>query len=328
MFSVRRAGGEGADSSAKLLPMRILLANPRGFCAGVDRAIEIVELALERYGPPIYVRHEIVHNRHVVEGLRAKGAVFIDDPAQAPAGALLIFSAHGVSPSVRESAQTRGLRVIDATCPLVTKVHVEAARMAREGMDIVLVGHKGHVEVEGTMGYAPERMHLVQSVDDVAALRVPDPARLGCVTQTTLSVDDTHEILEALKRRFPAIRLPRKDDICYATQNRQNAVKELTGNAEVVIVVGAPESSNSSRLVELAGKRGARAYLVQTAAEIDPSWLVGVGCVGVTAGASAPEVLVEAVVSRLAELAGGNVEMGALPAVDEGVTFQLPAQLR
>jgi 4-hydroxy-3-methylbut-2-enyl diphosphate reductase len=308
--------------------MRVLLANPRGFCAGVDRAIEIVELALERYGPPIYVRHEIVHNRHVVEGLRAKGAVFIDDPAEAPAGALLIFSAHGVSPAVRDAAQARGLRVIDATCPLVTKVHVEAARMAREGMDIVLVGHKGHVEVEGTMGHAPERMHLVQSVADVFALEVRDPARLGCVTQTTLSVDDTHEILEALKRRFPAIRLPRKDDICYATQNRQNAVKDLTDRAEVVIVVGAPESSNSSRLVELAGKRGARAYLVQTAAEIDPAWVAEASCVGVTAGASAPEVLVEAVVARLVELAGGKVEVSALPPLDEGVTFQLPAQLR
>jgi 4-hydroxy-3-methylbut-2-en-1-yl diphosphate reductase len=308
--------------------MRVLLANPRGFCAGVDRAIEIVELALERYGPPIYVRHEIVHNRHVVEGLRAKGAVFIDDPSEAPAGALLIFSAHGVSPAVRDAAQARGLRVIDATCPLVTKVHVEAARMAREGMDIVLVGHKGHVEVEGTMGHAPERMHLVQSVADVAALEVRDPSRLGCVTQTTLSVDDTHEILEALKRRFPAIRLPRKDDICYATQNRQNAVKDLTERAEIVIVVGAPESSNSSRLVELAGKRGARAYLVQTADEIDPAWVAGASSVGVTAGASAPEVLVEAVVARLALLAGGKVEVSALPAVDEGVTFQLPAQLR
>jgi 4-hydroxy-3-methylbut-2-enyl diphosphate reductase len=308
--------------------MRILLANPRGFCAGVDRAIEIVDLALERYGPPIYVRHEIVHNRHVVESLRAKGAVFVDDPCEVPPGAFLIFSAHGVSPAVREAAQARDLRVIDATCPLVTKVHVEAARMAREGMDIVLVGHKGHVEVEGTMGHAPQRMHLVQSVDDVAALDVRDPERLGCVTQTTLSVDDTREILEALKLRFPAIRLPRKDDICYATQNRQNAVKELTGSAEVVIVVGAPESSNSSRLVELAGKRGARAYLVQTAAEIDPDWIQGARCVGVTAGASAPEVLVEEVVARLTELSGGRAEVGALPPVDEGVTFQLPAQLR
>jgi 4-hydroxy-3-methylbut-2-enyl diphosphate reductase len=308
--------------------MRVLLANPRGFCAGVDRAIEIVDLALERYGPPVYVRHEIVHNRHVVEELRAKGAVFVDDPSQVPSGSLLVFSAHGVSPAVRAAAQARDLRVIDATCPLVTKVHVEAARMAREGMDIVLVGHKGHVEVEGTMGHAPERMHLVQSVADVAALEVRDPERLGCVTQTTLSVDDTREILEALRLRFPAIRLPRKDDICYATQNRQNAVKELTERAQVVIVVGAPESSNSSRLVELAGKRGARAYLVQTAAEIDPAWILGADCVGVTAGASAPEVLVEEVVARLEQLAAGRAEVSALPPVDEGVTFQLPAQLR
>jgi 4-hydroxy-3-methylbut-2-enyl diphosphate reductase len=308
--------------------MRVLLANPRGFCAGVDRAIEIVDLALARYGPPVYVRHEIVHNRHVVEELRAKGAVFVDDPSEVPSGSLLVFSAHGVSPAVRAAAQARDLRVIDATCPLVTKVHVEAARMAREGMDIVLVGHKGHVEVEGTMGHAPERMHLVQSVEDVAALEVRDPDRLGCVTQTTLSVDDTREILEALRLRFPAIRLPRKDDICYATQNRQNAVKELTERAEVVIVVGAPESSNSSRLVELAGKRGARAHLVQTAREIDPAWIEGADWVGVTAGASAPEVLVEEVVARLTQLAGGRVELSALPPVDEGVTFQLPAQLR
>jgi 4-hydroxy-3-methylbut-2-enyl diphosphate reductase len=308
--------------------MRVLLANPRGFCAGVDRAIEIVELALERYGPPIYVRHEIVHNRHVVDGLRAKGAIFVEEPAEVPAGALLIFSAHGVSPAVREAAQARGLRVIDATCPLVTKVHVEAERMAREDMDIVLVGHQGHVEVEGTMGHAPSRMHLVQAVDDVLALEVRDPERLGCVTQTTLSVDDTREILDALKRRFPRIRLPRKDDICYATQNRQNAVKELTREADVVIVVGAPESSNSSRLVELAAKRGARAHLVQTAAEIDPAWLDGARCVGVTAGASAPEILVGQVVERLAQLGGSQTQVSALPAVEEGVTFQLPAQLR
>ena len=305
--------------------MRVLLANPRGFCAGVDRAIEIVDLALERYGPPVYVRHEIVHNRHVVEELRAKGAVFVDDPSQVPAGALLVFSAHGVSPAVRAAAQARDLRVIDATCPLVTKVHVEAARMAREGMDIVLVGHKGHVEVEGTMGHAPERMHLVQSVEDVAALEVRDPDRLGCVTQTTLSVDDTREILEALKLRFPAIRLPRKDDICYATQNRQNAVKELTERAQVVIVVGAPESSNSSRLVELAGKRGARATWCRRPRD-DPAWRRGAA--SASRRSLGAEVLVEEVVARLEQLGGGRVEVSALPPVDEGVTFQLPAQLR
>ena len=219
--------------------MKVLLANPRGFCAGVDRAIEIVEKALTRANGTVYVRHEIVHNRYVVDDLRGKGAIFVDDPADVPEGALLIFSAHGVSPAVRESAERRKLRVLDATCPLVTKVHVEALRMARQDFDIVLVGHKGHVEVEGTMGHAPERMHLVQSVADVAALDIRDPDRLGCLTQTTLSVDDTREIMDALKARFPDIALPRVDDICYATQNRQNAVKELTRDAEVVLVVGA-----------------------------------------------------------------------------------------
>jgi 4-hydroxy-3-methylbut-2-enyl diphosphate reductase len=308
--------------------MRVVLANPRGFCAGVDRAIEIVEIALERFGPPSYVRHEIVHNRHVVEGLREKGAIFVEDPADVPTGALLIFSAHGVSPAVSAASEARGLRVIDATCPLVTKVHVEARRLAKQGAEIVLVGHEGHVEVEGTLGQAPEHMHLVQSVEDVEALEVSDPSRLGCVTQTTLSVDDTRDILDALVRRFPEISLPRKDDICYATQNRQNAVKELTPTCEVVIVVGAPESSNSNRLVELAEKRGARAYLVQTAQDIAASWLEGVAGVGVTAGASAPEVLVRDVVSRLEALAPGGARVESLPEIDEGVVFQLPAALR
>jgi len=308
--------------------VRILLASPRGFCAGVDRAIEIVELCLERFGAPVYVRHEIVHNRHVVADLRAKGAVFVEDPADVPDGALLVFSAHGVSPQVREAAAARGLRVLDATCPLVTKVHVEAMRFAREGYEIVLVGHAGHVEVEGTMGHAPEQMHLVESVADVERLAVRDPERLACLTQTTLSVDDTREIMEALRRRFPAIRLPRKDDICYATQNRQNAVKELLGEAELLLVVGAPESSNSNRLVELGGKAGARAQLVQSADEIDPAWLTGVRCVGVTAGASAPEFLVQQVVARLRELGGPDTAIDSLPRVDEGVVFQLPAELR
>jgi 4-hydroxy-3-methylbut-2-en-1-yl diphosphate reductase len=308
--------------------MEILLANPRGFCAGVDRAIEIVEQALARYGAPVYVRHEIVHNRHVVESLRAKGAIFIEDLADAPEGALLVFSAHGVSPAVRAEASSRRLRVIDATCPLVTKVHVETQRMAREDHEIVLVGHAGHVEVEGTLGQAPERTHLVQTVEDVQRLEVRDPSRLGVVTQTTLSVDDTREILDALKARFPAIRLPRKDDICYATQNRQNAVKELTRDADVVIVVGAPESSNSNRLVELAAKSGARAYLVQDARDLEADWLDGARCVGVTAGASAPEVLVEGVIARLSELAGAGVPVRSLPEVDEGIVFQLPSDLR
>jgi 4-hydroxy-3-methylbut-2-enyl diphosphate reductase len=308
--------------------VRILLASPRGFCAGVDRAIEIVEQALERFGAPVYVRHEIVHNRHVVEALRAKGAVFVEDPAEVPEGALLVFSAHGVSPAVRKAAADRGLRILDATCPLVTKVHVEAVRFARANHEIVLVGHAGHVEVEGTMGQAPERIHLVQDVADVERLEVRDPGHLAVLTQTTLSVDDTRDVLEALRRRFPEVQLPRKDDICYATQNRQNAVKELVRSAEVVLVVGAPSSSNSKRLVEIAAKSGARAYLVQTADEINPSWLAGAGCIGVTAGASAPEVLVEQVIERLRRLAEGDVRVDSMPTVDEGVIFQLPAELR
>ncbi len=308
--------------------MRILLGNPRGFCAGVDRAIEIVELALDRFGPPIFVRHEIVHNRHVVEGLRAKGAVFVDDLADVPHGSLLIFSAHGVSPRVRRAAEDRGLRVIDATCPLVTKVHVEAARMAKLGRDIVLIGHRGHVEVEGTMGHAGDHMHLVESVEDVARLEVRDPSSLGCVTQTTLSLDDTREILAALRARFPQIATPRKDDICYATQNRQNSVKDLAREAEVGIVVGAPESSNSNRLVEIASRSGARAHLVQQADDVDPTWIEGARCVGVTAGASAPESLVARVVESLSRLASDETQIHAQPPVDEGITFQLPAELR
>ncbi len=308
--------------------MEVLLANPRGFCAGVDRAIEIVEVALQRFGPPVYVRHEIVHNRTVVEDLRAKGAIFIEDPTDAPPGALLIFSAHGVSPAVREAAASRELRVLDATCPLVTKVHVETLRMVNDGYDVVLVGHAGHVEVEGTMGHAPDRIHLVESVEDAERITVPDPTRLGCVTQTTLSVDDTKEIIATLARRFPDIRLPRKDDICYATQNRQNAVKELTERADVVLVVGAPESSNSNRLVELARKAGAAAHLVQTADDIDKRWIEDARCVGVTAGASAPEKLVQEVVARVHALDGSDGRTDSLPEVDEGVIFQLPSELR
>ncbi len=308
--------------------MRILLASPRGFCAGVDRAIEIVEQALARFGPPVYVRHEIVHNRHVVDGLRAKGAIFVEDPADVPEGALLVFSAHGVSPAVREAAAHQGLRTIDATCPLVTKVHVEAERFDRAGVEIALIGHAGHVEVEGTMGHAPDRIRLLETTEDAERLEVDDPSRLAVLTQTTLSVDDTRGVVDVLRRRFPEVRLPRKDDICYATQNRQNAVKELTRQADLVLVVGAPESSNSNRLVELARKCGVVAYLVQTADEIEPGWLEGIGCVGVTAGASAPEVLVENVVARLGELASGEVRVDAPAPVDEGVVFQLPAELR
>jgi 4-hydroxy-3-methylbut-2-enyl diphosphate reductase len=306
--------------------VRVLLANPRGFCAGVDRAIEIVELCLRRFGPPVYVRHEIVHNRHVVEGLRAKGAIFVDDLDDLPPGSLVVFSAHGVSPEVRRVAQRRRLRTLDATCPLVTKVHVEAERFARDDVEIILVGHAGHVEVEGTMGHAPDRMQLVESPKDVEQVAVRDPRRVACLTQTTLSVDDTREIMEALRRRFADVQLPRKDDICYATQNRQNAVKELVREAQVVLVVGAPESSNSNRLVELAAKGGARSHLVQSADDIEPEWLQGVSCVGVTAGASAPELLVEQVVERLRTLGADRVD--SLPEVDEGVVFQLPPELR
>ena len=309
--------------------MRVLLANPRGFCAGVDRAIEIVELCLARYGAPVYVRHEIVHNRHVVEDLRRKGAIFVDDPNDVPEGALLVFSAHGVSPAVREAAAARKLRVLDATCPLVTKVHVEALRFAREDYEIVLVGHAGHVEVEGTIGHARgSHASRRERRRRASGSSSRDPERLACLTQTTLSVDDTRDILEALQRRFPAIRLPRKDDICYATQNRQNAVKQLTRDADVLLVVGAPESSNSNRLVELGAKSGARARLVQTAADIDPAWIAGARCVAVTAGASAPELLVQEVVARLRELGGAGTLVESLPLVDEGVVFQVPAELR
>jgi 4-hydroxy-3-methylbut-2-enyl diphosphate reductase len=306
----------------------VLLANPRGFCAGVDRAIEIVEIALKRFGAPVYVRHEIVHNRHVVDDLRAKGAVFIDDLSEVPPGSHLIYSAHGVSPAVRREAEERELNVVDATCPLVTKVHVETTRMVKRDVDIVLVGHAGHVEVEGTLGHAEDRMQLVENVEDVQKLKVKDPSRLGCVTQTTLSIDDTKEIMDALRDRFPQIVLPRKDDICYATQNRQNAVKDLAREADVIIVVGAPESSNSNRLVEVASKLGARSYLVETADEIDPAWIEGVSCVGVTAGASAPEILVTEVIDRLRKLSGDTASVDSLPTVDEGVVFQLPAALR
>ena len=304
--------------------MRILLASPRGFCAGVDRAIEIVEQALARFGPPVYVRHEIVHNRHVVDSLKAKGAVFVDDPHDAPRGALLIYSAHGVSPAVREVADAQGLRTIDATCPLVTKVHLEAQRFAREGYEIVLVGHAGHVEVEGTMGHAPERMRLVENARDVASLAVAQPSKLAVLTQTTLSVDDTRAVTDALRARFPEIRLPRKDDICYATQNRQNAVKELVREADLVLVVGAPESSNSNRLVEIAQKAGVAAHLVQSASDVRAEWLSGVATVGVTAGASAPESVVQDVVARLRALGGAESRVESQPIVDEGVVFQLP----
>jgi 4-hydroxy-3-methylbut-2-enyl diphosphate reductase len=308
--------------------MRILLASPRGFCAGVDRAIEIVELALKQETRPVYVRHEIVHNRHVVDGLREKGAIFIEDPDDAPSGAMLIYSAHGVSPVVRNRADARQLKTIDATCPLVTKVHNEVRRMVSLGYEIVMIGHEGHVEVEGTMGQAPESMYLVETVEDVARLRVRNPDRLGCVTQTTLSVDDTRDVMEALAKRFPQINLPKRDDICYATQNRQDAVKDLAAQADLVLVVGAPASSNSNRLVEVASRLGVPSYLIQNEHEVDPIWLSDVDCVGVTAGASTPDVLVQGVIRRLTDLSEDGAILDSLPELDEGVRFKLPRELR
>jgi len=308
--------------------MRILLASPRGFCAGVDRAIEIVELALQQQDRPVYVRHEIVHNRHVVDGLRDKGATFIENPEDAPEGAVLIYSAHGVSPAIRERANAKRLETIDATCPLVTKVHNEVRRMVSLGFEIVMIGHEGHVEVEGTMGQAPASMYLVETVEDVESLEVRNPTRLGCVTQTTLSVDDTRDVMRALFERFPQIALPKRDDICYATQNRQDAVKQLAEQADLVLVVGAPASSNSNRLVEVASRLGVTTYLIQTAEDVDPSWLEDVQCVGVTAGASTPDILVQGVIEHLSELADGGATLDSLPDVDEGVRFKLPRELR
>ncbi len=304
----------------------ILLANPRGFCAGVERAIEIVERALARFGAPIYVRHEVVHNRFVVEDLRAKGAVFVEELDEVPAGNTVIFSAHGVSLAVRNEAERRGLRVFDATCPLVTKVHIEVARMREQGREIIMIGHRGHPEVEGTMGQVGDGIHLVETPADVATLTVADPQRLAYVTQTTLSVDDAAAIVDTLRARFPTIVGPRKDDICYATQNRQDAVKFMVPQTDVVFVVGSRNSSNSNRLREVAELRGVPAYLVDDADGIDPQWLVGRSRIGVTAGASAPEVLVTEVIERLRELSGGTVRK--LDGVPEKVIFPLPRELQ
>ena len=304
----------------------ILLANPRGFCAGVERAIEIVERALQRFGAPIYVRHEVVHNKFVVDDLRNKGAIFVEELDEVPAGNTVIFSAHGVSLAVREEAEKRGLRVFDATCPLVTKVHIEVGRMREQGREIIMIGHKGHPEVEGTMGQVNTGIHLVETPEDVATLQVADPDLLAYVTQTTLSVDDAANIVNALRERFLNIVGPKKDDICYATQNRQDAVKFMTPHADVVFVVGSKNSSNSNRLREVAELRGVPAYLVDNAAGIDPAWVEGKRRVGVTAGASAPEVLVEEVITRLKELSGGSVRN--LDGVPEKVTFPLPKELQ
>jgi 4-hydroxy-3-methylbut-2-enyl diphosphate reductase len=303
----------------------VLLANPRGFCAGVDRAIAIVEAALDRFGAPIYVRHEVVHNKFVVDTLKAKGAIFIEDLNDVPDGATLIFSAHGVPQSVRLEAETRGLNVFDATCPLVTKVHKEVTKLRREGYEIIMIGHKGHPEVEGTMGQSEGGMFLVETPEDVSHLDITDPDRLAYVTQTTLSVDDAAKVVEALTARFPHIVGPRKDDICYATQNRQDAVKRLTGECDVVIVVGSPNSSNSNRLREVAAKSGVPAYMVDNAGQLDPAWLEGKSHIGVTAGASAPSVLVDGIITRLQELGATTVRLQ--DGIEEKVNFALPKGL-
>ena len=303
----------------------VILAKPRGFCAGVERAIEVVELALERLGPPVYVRKEIVHNPHVVGALRAKGAVFVEELSEVPEGATAVFSAHGISPAVREEAKRRKLFIIDATCPLVTKVHVEAKRYAQEGYSILLVGHEGHDEVIGTMGEVPEAIQLVQTPEDAERVQVVHPDKVAAITQTTLSVEDTKAVLAALRRRFPSLATPPKDDICYATQNRQNAVKSIAKLAEVILVIGARNSSNSIRLTEVAEGVGRRAYLINDTSEIDPGWFEGVRCVGVSSGASAPEYLVQNVVAYLKRLGAAHIEEWEL--AREDVNFGLPIEL-
>jgi 4-hydroxy-3-methylbut-2-enyl diphosphate reductase len=308
------------------MPAEVVLAEPRGFCAGVDRAIEIVERALTKFGAPIYVRHEIVHNTYVVDDLRAKGAVFIEDLSEVPPGATLVFSAHGVSQAVRREATERGFSVFDATCPLVSKVHVEVAKLHKDGYEFLMIGHKGHPEVEGTMGQLFDGIYLIESVADVALAPVKNPARLAVVTQTTLSVDDTAEILAAVKQRFPDVRLPKQQDICYATQNRQDAVKVLSPQVDVVIVVGSPTSSNSNRLRELAERLGRPAYMVDDASGLRPEWFAGAQRVGLTAGASAPDILVQRVIARLREM--GAVSLRKLDGVVETVHFPLPKGLK
>ena len=305
--------------------LRVVLAQPRGFCAGVERAIQIVERALKKYGAPIYVRHEIVHNRHVVEDLRQRGAVFVNELDEVPPGAMTVFSAHGVAKRVEEQAASRNLPVIDATCPLVAKVHNEGRRYAGQGREIILVGHAGHAEVEGTIGQISGTVHLVQTVDDVATLTVSDPAKLSYITQTTLSVDDTRGIIQALKARFPAIVGPDVRDICYATQNRQQAVRELAQAVDMILVVGSRNSSNSHRLKEIGDELGKPAYLIDDAAALQAEWFVGMSSVGLTAGASAPEMLVQGVIEGLRRF--GEVEVSTLPGVEENIRFRFPAQL-
>lgn len=310
---------------AGLDSLRVVLAKPRGFCAGVERAIEIVERALDKYGAPVYVRHEIVHNKHVVEDLKVRGAIFVEEVDEIPEGAITIFSAHGVSKRVEGDASGRGLEIIDATCPLVTKVHKEGRRYASQGYDIVLIGHLGHPEVEGTVGQIPGRVHVLCTVEEVDALEVEDPNRVSFVTQTTLSVNDTIEVINALKRRFPGIKGPDTRDICYATQNRQAAVLKMTEEVDLLLVVGAHNSSNSNRLAEIGTQEGLRSHLIEDATRLDPSWLQGVKVVGLTAGASAPEALVQGVISRLAQLRPLVVE--TLDGVEENVHFRLPPEL-
>lgn len=314
-----------SDPQTAVNSPEVVLAEPRGFCAGVDRAIDIVERALELHGAPIYVRHEIVHNRYVVDDLRSKGAIFIEQLDQAPSGSIVVFSAHGVSRKVREEAEIMGLKVFDATCPLVTKVHVEVARMRAAGREIIMIGHKGHPEVEGTLGQSEQGMYLVETVDDVNALVVQNPDNLAFVTQTTLSVDDAETVAQALRERFPQIVEPKKSDICYATQNRQDAVKIMAPDCDLVLVVGSPNSSNSNRLREVAERLGAAAYLIDDPDMIQPAWLDGSRRVGVTAGASAPEILVEQVIARLKEL--GAVSVRTLKGTPENVSFPLPREL-
>ena len=304
----------------------VLLAEPRGFCAGVDRAIEIVERALKRFGAPIYVRHEIVHNTYVVNDLKAKGAIFIEDLADVPPGATLVFSAHGVSQAVRLEAQARGFQVFDATCPLVTKVHVEVAKLHKEGYEFIMIGHKGHPEVEGTMGQLDSGIHLVEDVADVARIAPLQTVRLAVVTQTTLSVDDAAEISAAVKARFPQVRVPKQQDICYATQNRQDAVKVMSPQVDIVIVVGSPTSSNSNRLRELAAKLGTEAYMVDEASELQEAWFEGKTRVGLTAGASAPEILVKQVIDRIRAL--GAVSVRKMDGIEETIKFPLPKGLK
>ena len=307
-------------------PQEIVLAEPRGFCAGVDRAIEIVERALQKFGRLIYVRHEIVHNTYVVNDLKSKGAIFIEDLAEVPPGATLIFSAHGVSRAVQDEARARGFSIFDATCPLVTKVHVEVAKLAKEGYEFIMIGHKGHPEVEGTMGQLDSGIHLVEDVADVARVQPAQTEKLAVVTQTTLSVDDAAEITAAVRARFPSIREPKQQDICYATQNRQDAVKLLSPQVDLVIVVGSPTSSNSNRLRELAARLGTAAHMVDSADELRAEWFDGIARVGLTAGASAPEVLVQAVITRIKEL--GAVSVRKMSGIEESVKFPLPKGLK